>query len=117
MSHQGFMRYARPVSENTDDTEPPALREEQQAAALREVADLGAQRARLLEQADALLEPIREAAVKAARLGADRRRTYQLGRVGSTVFYRWLEAAGIERRAKRPAAAKTTTSKRRKSSG
>jgi hypothetical protein len=87
---------------DTDDTSP-SLREEQQAAALRQVADLGERRAALLRQADELLEPLKKAAVNAARLGADRRRTQDLARVGYKTFYGWLRAAGVEVRAKRPA--------------
>ena len=75
--------------------------EEQQAAALRAVADAGERRAKLLKQADRILkEEIQPAAVKAARLGAGRDRIRQLAGVGPTVLYRWLTEAGIPVRAK-----------------
>jgi hypothetical protein len=79
------------------------LREEQQAAALREVADLGRRRADLLRQAEELLEPLSAAAVNAVRTGAPRRRTQDLAQISTGVFYSWLQEAGIEVRAKHPA--------------
>ncbi|MFJ8856330.1 hypothetical protein [Streptomyces sp. NPDC102437] len=79
------------------------LREEQQAAALREVADLGKRRADLLRQAEELLKPLGDAAVKAVHVGAPRRRTQDLAQVSTGVFYAWLQEAGIEVRGKRPA--------------
>lgn len=82
------------------------LREEQQAAALREVADLGQRRADLLRQAEELLTPLEAAAVHAVRVGAPRRRTQDLAQVGTVMFYGWLQAAGIDVRAKH--AGKTT---------
>jgi transposase-like protein len=85
----------------TDDDRK--LREERQAAALREVADLGRRRADLLKQAEELLEPLQAAAVAAVNVGAPRRRTQELARVSTGVFYGWLQTAGIDVRAKRPA--------------
>ncbi|MFJ7264975.1 hypothetical protein ACIQV2_33020 [Streptomyces globosus] len=91
----------------TDDDDN-TLREERQAAALREVADLGARRADLLKQAEELLGPLEAAAMAAVRVGAPRRRTQDLSRVSTGVFYGWLEAAGMGVRAKRPAKRKVT---------
>ncbi|MEU8765163.1 hypothetical protein [Streptomyces sp. NPDC048659] len=82
------------------------LREEQQAAALREVADLGRRRAELLRQADELLKPLGAAAVNAVRVGSPRRRTQDLAQVSPGVFYGWLQEAGIEVRPKRQASRK-----------
>ncbi|MCC8455596.1 hypothetical protein [Streptomyces rochei] len=76
--------------------------EEQQAAALRAVADAGARRARLLAEAEQILtNEIKPAAVRAARLGAGRDRIRELGRIGPTMLYRWLEEAGLPVRQKR----------------
>ncbi|MEV5567655.1 hypothetical protein AB0L54_33090 [Streptomyces sp. NPDC052196] len=78
--------------------------EEQQAAALRKVAEAGARRADLLAEAERILtEEIRPRAVEAARTGAGRTRIRELARVGPAVLYRWLEDAGIEIRPKRRA--------------
>ncbi|MES9512197.1 hypothetical protein ABWJ92_38520 [Streptomyces sp. NPDC000609] len=77
--------------------------EEQQAAALRVVADAGARRAELLTEADRILtEEIKPAAITAARTGAERNRIRELARVGPTLLYRWLTEAGLPVRAKRP---------------
>ncbi|MEU8623164.1 hypothetical protein [Streptomyces sp. NPDC048623] len=79
------------------------IKEEQQAAALRAVADAGAQRAALLAEAERILnEEIQPAAVNAARLGAGRTRIRELAGVGPAMLYRWLEQAGIPVRPKRP---------------
>ncbi|ORT53317.1 hypothetical protein [Streptomyces sp. CB03238] len=76
--------------------------EEQQAAALRAVAEAGARRAELLAQAERILtDEIQPRAVEAARLGAGRTRIRELARVGPGVLYRWLEEAGIPVRPKR----------------
>lgn len=76
--------------------------EEQQAAALRAVADAGARRARLLAEAEQILTAeIKPAAVRAARAGAGRDRIRELARVGPAMLYRWLEEAGIPVRPKR----------------
>ncbi|MFI5752460.1 hypothetical protein ACIBBE_42940 [Streptomyces sp. NPDC051644] len=82
-------------------TDDDALREERQAAALRRVADLGAERARHLKAADDLLEPLGKAVGDAARLNAPRRRTQELAQVGSGLFYQWLKDAGIDVRPKK----------------
>lgn len=87
-------------------TKDEGLEEEQQAAALRRVADLARERGELLKQAEALLEPLGEAAVNAVRLGAPRRRTQDLAQVSTGMFYGWLERAGLPVRPKRPAAKK-----------
>jgi len=79
----------------------PTLREELQATALRRVADLSAQRAALLRQAEELLKPLEEAVVEAARVGAPRRRTQELAQVGALTFYGWLEEAGVVVRPKK----------------
>ena len=81
--------------------EESRLREEIQVEALRAVADLGTQRAELLRRADELLEPIREAALRAARAGAPRRRTQELSHVSAQTYYRWLDEAGIDVRPKK----------------
>ncbi|MEV1043210.1 MULTISPECIES: hypothetical protein [unclassified Streptomyces] len=79
------------------------IREEQQAAALRVVADASARRTELLTEADRILdEEIKPAAITAARAGAERNRIRELARVGPTVLYRWLTEAGLPVRAKRP---------------
>ncbi|MFC8335295.1 hypothetical protein [Streptomyces olivaceus] len=76
--------------------------EEQQSAALRAVADAGARRARLLAEAEKILNSeIKPAAVRAARLGAGRDRIRELGRIGPAMLYRWLEEAGLPVRQKR----------------
>ncbi|MYT58382.1 hypothetical protein GTW29_16930 [Streptomyces sp. SID7834] len=78
--------------------------EEQQATALRAVAEAGDRRARLLDEAARILaQEIKPHAVEAARLGAGRNRIRELARVGPSVLYRWLEEAGIPVRPKRPA--------------
>ncbi|MEU8960062.1 hypothetical protein AB0C93_37880 [Streptomyces sp. NPDC048518] len=75
--------------------------EEQQAAALRAVAEAGARRAELLAKAEEILvKEIRPRAIKAAELGAGRTRIRELGRIGPTVLYRWLEEAGLPVRPK-----------------
>ncbi|MEV4442793.1 hypothetical protein AB0K09_28025 [Streptomyces sp. NPDC049577] len=80
--------------------------EESQAAALRAVAEAGARRAELLEEADRVLtEEIRPRAIEAARLGAGRNRIRELAGVGPSTLYRWLEAAGLPVRPKRRGAA------------
>ncbi|MEV5205674.1 hypothetical protein [Streptomyces sp. NPDC053720] len=77
--------------------------EEQQAAALRIVADAGARRTELLTEAERILtEEIKPAAIAAARTGAERNRIRELARVGPTMLYRWIEEAGLPVRAKRP---------------
>ncbi|MFE2601705.1 hypothetical protein ACFXCZ_35425 [Streptomyces sp. NPDC059396] len=76
--------------------------EEEQAAALRTVADAGSRRADLLAEADRILrEEIRPAAVAAAKVGAERNRIRELARVGPTVLYRWLDEAGLPVRTKK----------------
>jgi hypothetical protein len=84
------------------------LPEEAQAAALRELATLGAERAALLAQANELLTRIQPAAIAAVRTGASRNRIRELSGVSPGTFYGWLEEAGIEVRAKRPAQRKAT---------
>ncbi|MGC0319303.1 hypothetical protein [Kitasatospora acidiphila] len=79
------------------------LPEEQQAVALREVAEVGAQRSAALAEAERLTEPLRAAAVNAARAGANRNRIRELAGVSSKTLYGWLESAGLEIRPKRPA--------------
>ncbi|MFF2902706.1 hypothetical protein [Streptomyces sp. NPDC057966] len=87
---------------STDDEQH--LREEQQAAALRKVADLGAKRAKHLKAADEVLVDLRKAVGEAARLSAPRRRTQELAGVGTAQFYEWLREAGIDvRKPKKPA--------------
>lgn len=73
---------------------------------LQEVASLGAQRAAALAEADRLGQELRTAAIKAAQLGAPRTRIKDLAKVSPATLYGWFEAAGIEVRAKRPAAKK-----------
>jgi hypothetical protein len=76
--------------------------EEQAAAALRRVAEIGARRADLLRQADALLPDLEAAALDAARAGALRNRIRELAQVSPRMLYAWLDAAGLEIRTKRP---------------
>ncbi|MFI1890740.1 hypothetical protein [Streptomyces jumonjinensis] len=84
--------------------------EEEQAAALRAVADAGARRAALLAQADEILDgEIRPAAVHAAQVGADRNRIRELARVGPAKLYEWLQEAGLPVRPKRPAQKRRTS--------
>ncbi|MET9366111.1 hypothetical protein ABZX93_35145 [Streptomyces sp. NPDC006632] len=79
--------------------------EEQQAAALRAVAEAGSRRADLLSEAERILiEEIRPLSIEAARTGAGRTRIRELARVGPAVLYRWLDEAGIPVRPKRRAA-------------
>ncbi|MFF2527263.1 hypothetical protein [Streptomyces liangshanensis] len=76
--------------------------EEEQAAALRAVADAGSRRAELLTEAERILrEEIRPAAVTAARVGAERNRIRELARVGPSLLYRWFEDAGLPVRPKK----------------
>ena len=87
-----------------------------QAAALAELATLGHQRAELIRQADELLAQIQPAAVAAVQAGAGRNRVRELAGVSTTLFYGWLESAGIEIRpqaapTKKAAAPKTTRKK------
>ncbi|MFI6158291.1 hypothetical protein ACIBCA_37025 [Kitasatospora sp. NPDC051170] len=84
--------------------------EEVQAAALRKVAEIGQKRAQLLAQAAELMEPLREASVHAAKVGAGRNRIKDYAQVSPNTLYGWLESAGIEVRAKAPA--KTATTKK-----
>jgi O-methyltransferase involved in polyketide biosynthesis len=77
------------------------LPEEQQAAALRRVAELSAQRTAALEQADAITAELREAAISAARTGAQRGRIRQLAKVSPNTLTSWLESAGLEVRPKK----------------
>jgi uncharacterized protein YcfL len=71
-----------------------ALEEERQVAAMRQVADLAA-------QLDAVQKSLKEAAIKAVRVGAPRRRTQELARVSSWTFYGWLDEAGVAVRPKK----------------
>lgn len=77
--------------------------EEQQAAALREVAEIGARRTQLLAEAEQLNGPLREAAVSAARIGAQRSRIRELAGVSSKTLYGWLDEEGLEVRPTRRA--------------
>ncbi|MFF2082030.1 hypothetical protein ACFVXG_45565 [Kitasatospora sp. NPDC058162] len=87
------------------------IREEAQVAALREVAEIGAKRAALLEQAAALLGELEPVAIKAIKAGALRNRVRELAQVSPTTLYAWLENAGMEVRPKKAPAKKTTTKK------
>ncbi|MGW0536561.1 hypothetical protein [Streptomyces sp. NPDC003032] len=64
--------------------------EKAQAAALQTLADLGAKRADLLQQAKELLPQIQAAALEADRLGAPRSRAQKLSRISPATYYRWL---------------------------
>lgn len=77
------------------------LPEEERAAALRHVAEIGARRTRLLAEADQLTGPLREAAISAARIGAQRSRIRELAGVSSKTLYGWLDADGVEVRTTR----------------
>ncbi|MQS17997.1 hypothetical protein F7Q99_40120 [Streptomyces kaniharaensis] len=90
-----------------------------QAAALAEVAKLGHDRGELLRQADELLTRIKPAAVKAVQAGAGRNRVRELAGVSTTLWYEWLDEAGIQvrpRAAKKTATKKATTSRKRETS-
>jgi hypothetical protein len=71
-----------------------------QAAALEEVARLGARRRDLLAQVEAATADLRDAAVTAARQGATRSRVRELADVSASTLYGWLDAAGIQIRTK-----------------
>lgn len=77
------------------------LPEEQRAAALREVAEIGTRRTQLLTEAEGLTDPLRTAALKAARAGAPRTRIRELAGISSKTLYGWLEEAGLEVRTTR----------------
>jgi hypothetical protein len=77
------------------------IREEAQAVALRELAELGAARAAALAEAKRLQEPLREAALRAVHAGVDRKRVHELARVASHTLYGWLQDAGIPIRPKK----------------
>ncbi|MFF0747338.1 hypothetical protein ACFYVL_43865 [Streptomyces sp. NPDC004111] len=77
------------------------LPEEQRAAALRQVAEIGARRTKLLTEAELLTDTLRTAALKAARAGAPRTRIRELAGVSSKTLYGWLDSAGIEVRTTR----------------
>ena len=77
------------------------LPEEERAAALREVAEIGARRAELLAEAERLYAPLRAAAIKAARVDAPRSRIRELAKISSKTLYGWLEEAGLEVRTAR----------------
>lgn len=80
----------------------PEIPEEQQAAALRAVAEAGARRAALLDQAEKILvEEIRPRAIAAAKVGAGRSRIRELARIGPSVLYRWPDEAHLPIRDKR----------------
>ncbi|MGW6484566.1 hypothetical protein ACWGDS_43270 [Streptomyces sp. NPDC055059] len=72
------------------------LPEEQRAAALRAVAEIGTRRTELLAEADRLQADLRKAAVEAARIGAQRTRIRELAGVSSKTLYSWLDEAGID---------------------
>jgi O-methyltransferase involved in polyketide biosynthesis len=74
--------------------------EEQQASALRLVAELSARRTAALEEADAITAELREAAVSAARTGAQRGRIRELAKVSPNTLTNWLSSAGLEVRSK-----------------
>ena len=76
------------------------LPEEERAAALKQVAEIGARRAELLAEAEKLYAPLKEAAIKAARVDAPRTRIRELARISSKTLYGWLEEAGLEVRSR-----------------
>ncbi|MFE4778032.1 hypothetical protein [Streptomyces sp. NPDC056713] len=77
------------------------LPEEQRAAALRQVAEIGSRRTQLLAEAEQLTDPLREAAIEAARVGAQRNRIRELAGISSKTLYNWLDEAGLEVRTTR----------------
>jgi hypothetical protein len=79
------------------------LPEERQAAALRRVAELRAERAELLARVDTLTAQLRDAAIAADDAGAGRNRIREVAGISSKTLYGWLESAGSEVRAKRSA--------------
>ncbi|MGW6412365.1 hypothetical protein ACWF95_34985 [Streptomyces vinaceus] len=74
--------------------------ETRQAEALRKVAELGAQRAAALAEAQRLMGPLQEAVIEAAHAGAGRSRIKELAQVSPATLYGWFESAGIEVRPK-----------------
>ncbi len=95
--------FSRAVSTLVDVTEIP---EEQQAAALRVVADSGKRRTAAQTEADRILaEEVRPAVIEAARLGASRSRIRVLAGIGPNTLYTWLQEEGLEVRPKRTARA------------
>lgn len=76
------------------------LPEEQQATALRRVAEIGKERADLLAKAEALTEPLREACIEAASAKAGRSRIRELAGISSKTLYSWLGEAGLQVRGK-----------------
>jgi transposase-like protein len=83
--------------------------EEQHGPALRRVAQAAARRADAMAEVDRRTEELREAAVQAAQVGAGRSRIRELAQVSPTTLYGWLNDAGVEIRAKRPAGERTGT--------
>lgn len=78
--------------------------EKQQAEALAEVARISAERDAARAELNRLMEELREASIHAAKVGAGRTRIRELAKLSARTFYDWLNEAGLEVRAKRPAA-------------
>ena len=74
--------------------------EEQQAAALKAVAEAAAERDAAQVVLDERTANLSKVAVNAARIGAGRTRIRQLAGVSSKTLYAWLTAAGVEVRGK-----------------
>ncbi|MGY0466962.1 hypothetical protein ACW14Y_42885 [Kitasatospora sp. cg17-2] len=83
-----------------EDTKLP---EERQAAALRDVARIGAARAKLLADAEDLVPSLRAAAVAADATGAQRSRISSLAQISPNTLTAWLRDAGATVRTKRGA--------------
>jgi hypothetical protein len=77
--------------------------EEQQAEALRRVAEVAARRANAMAEVERITDELRDAAVHAARVGAGRSRIRELAKVNVNRLYTWWSEAGLDVRAKRPA--------------
>ncbi len=75
--------------------------EEQQAQALRRVAEAAARRAEAQARVDEITEELRQAAVTAAAVGASRSRIRALAKVNVNRLYAWWTEAGLEVRPKK----------------
>lgn len=81
--------------------------EEQQAEALRRLAELAATRDHAQAELDRCTSEVRDAVVQATTTGANRTRIKQIAGIGSKTLYIWINEGGVEVRPKRPATKKT----------
>ncbi|MEV6683495.1 hypothetical protein AB0N09_42620 [Streptomyces erythrochromogenes] len=80
--------------------------EKKRTEALTELAQISAERDAAQAEVDRIMEKLRAASVRAAKTGASRSRVRELAKVSSRTLYGWLNEAGLEVRAKRPATKK-----------